>query len=146
VAQTALSFRFETLDLRDIDSRLLLESPTSADNVLAILCAGGNSPLAIQRIMKAIGKKPINTQLDNFTKLIILAGLRSAEKIVIQEIKKMGFTIDLMENKIFRQVFKDGERKGFRKVKPLSCGSCKLASADCRNGRKKNSMEQTAPC
>ncbi len=80
------------------------------------------------RIIRQLGKLPEKERIDRFTQLLILSGLRKAERLVVEEAKPMSLEINLMENEVFRDLFlfreKRGEERGEKRGEKL--GHAKL--------------------
>lgn len=73
------------IDIRDFDARPLLESKSPADNLLAILCRNGTDREVVRRIIRQLGKLPEKERIDRLTQLLILSGLRKAERVIVEE-------------------------------------------------------------
>ncbi|MEW6125458.1 MAG: hypothetical protein AB1757_00225 [Acidobacteriota bacterium] len=115
VRDNRLSYRYDAIDVREIDSEVLLASDSVEDNLLSILCHNGSSVQSIRKILRNAKSLPEKKFLDNVEKLLILSGLRNVEEVVIREVKRMPVAIDLMENKVIRKYFEQGEQSGMRK-------------------------------
>ncbi len=100
-----LTFRYEVIDIRQFDAESLLASDSPAGNLLAILCRNGTDRKAVRRIISKLGKLPEKERIDRLTQLLILSGLRKAERLVVEEVKPMSLEINLMENAVFRDLF-----------------------------------------
>jgi len=107
-----LQFRYQVLDIRDLDAAPLLASQAPADNLLAILCRQGARRESVRRILRRIARLPQRQRLDRLTQLLILSGLRQAEELIKEEVQQMPFEIDIMENSFLRGIFLDGEKQG----------------------------------
>ncbi|MBF0437052.1 MAG: hypothetical protein HQL77_17030 [Magnetococcales bacterium] len=82
IEEPNLSFRYEVIDIRSIDCRELLDSPSLEENILAILCRIDNQKEVIREILYRINELPIKTRADALTKLVILSRLRRLEMVV----------------------------------------------------------------
>ncbi|MBF0436750.1 MAG: DUF4351 domain-containing protein [Magnetococcales bacterium] len=116
IEEKNLSFRYEVVDIRSINCRELLDSPSLEDNILAILCRIDNQKEVIQEILYRISELPIKARADALTKLVILSRLRRLETVVKEEAEDMALTFNLMENDVFRpmilKALMDGEQRG----------------------------------
>ncbi|MBF0144794.1 MAG: DUF4351 domain-containing protein [Magnetococcales bacterium] len=119
-----LSFRYEVIDIRSIDCRTLMASPSMEENILAILCRIDNQKEVIQEILYRISELPLKARADALTKLVILSRLRRLEMVVKTEALEMSLTFNLMENDVFRPMIMKvqmdseqiGEQKGEAKI------------------------------
>ncbi|MEO5329719.1 MAG: DUF4351 domain-containing protein [Magnetococcus sp. THC-1_WYH] len=116
IKEPNLSFRYEVIDIRSIDCRELLDSPSLEENILAILCRIDNQKEVIQEILYRISELPIKARADALTKLAILSRLRRLETVVKTEADEMSLTFNLMENDVFRPIIMkaqmESEQKG----------------------------------
>ncbi|MBF0437328.1 MAG: DUF4351 domain-containing protein [Magnetococcales bacterium] len=116
IEEPSLSFRYEVIDIRSIDCRQLMDSPSLEENILAILCRIDNQREVIQEILYRISDLPIKARADALTKLVILAKLRRLEMVVKTEAETMSLTFNLMENDVFRPMIlkelREAERVG----------------------------------
>lgn len=112
IVHPRLTFSYEIVDISRLDARLLLESDSTTDNLLALLCRGGTERITIEKILRSLAWLPKRELQDRLTQLLILAGLREAEALVIEEVKKMTLEINVMENSFLRGIFLDGEKAG----------------------------------
>jgi predicted transposase YdaD len=114
-----LKYRYRAIDIREFDAEPLLESDSPADNLLALLCHNGATRDSIQRILSNILRLPERERIDRFTQLLIISGLRKAEALVQEEVKRMPLTINPMENTVIREWIinaqLEGEEKGEKK-------------------------------
>ncbi|MBF0147254.1 MAG: DUF4351 domain-containing protein [Magnetococcales bacterium] len=116
IEEPSLSFRYEVVDIRNIDCRELMDSSSLEENILAILCRIDNKKVIIQEILYRISELPIKARADALTKLVILSRLRRLETVVKMEAEEMSLTFNLMENDVFRPIIMkaqmDSEQKG----------------------------------
>lgn len=122
-----LMFRYEVIDIRDFSAEPLLKSDSPADNLLALLCRNGSDRDSVRRIIRKLGKLPEKERIDRLTQLLILSGLRKAERLIIEETKPMSLQIDLMENSVIREFVlnrvreseESGEKRGEKRGEML---------------------------
>ena len=107
-----LQFRYDVTDIRVLDGADLLNSPSIEDNVLALLCRGGNAPPVIRQIVERIARLPMKARADALTRVMILARLRQAEEIVQEETKQTEMEIDIREHPFLYDIFLQGEARG----------------------------------
>jgi predicted transposase YdaD len=112
-----LSFRYRTIDIRDLDGDQLLESEETGDNVIAILARLRDAERAVRKIVGRIAKLPAAERELAFQQLIILAGLRRLSKTVEKETRTMPIYIDLLENEVIGPAYKKGLEEGELKGK-----------------------------
>jgi predicted transposase YdaD len=113
-----LTFRYDVIDIRQFDAEPLLSSDSPADNLLALLCRNGTDRKAVRRIISQLGRLPEKERIDRLTQLLILSGLRKAERLIIEEAEPMSLQINLMENDVIREfVLKHGRESEERGAK-----------------------------
>lgn len=112
VQHPRLQYSYEVMDIRQFDAAPLLESSSAADNLLALLCHDGTTRPKIKRILQNLLHLPERERIDRLLQLLILSGLRKVEAIIQEEVKLMPLTINLMENKFFRDAFLGGKEEG----------------------------------
>jgi predicted transposase YdaD len=112
-----LSFRYRTIDIRDLDGDRLLESEETGDNVIAILARLRDKEGAVRKIVGRIAKLPAGERDFAFQQLILLAGLRRLSKTVEKETRTMPIYIDLLENEVIGPAYKRGLEEGELKGK-----------------------------
>ena len=105
IEEPNLSFRYEVVDIRDIDCQELMASPLLEENILAILCRMGDQNETIREILCRISELPDKARADALTKLVILSRLRRLETVVKKEAEEMALTFNVMENDVLRPLF-----------------------------------------
>jgi hypothetical protein len=111
-----VTFRYETVDIRDLDGDGLLESDQIGDNVIAILARLRDRRLAVHRILTRIAKLDRVPREYALGQLFRISGLRRLEEFVEQEAGTMPILIDLMENKVLGREIRRGIRIGEAKM------------------------------
>ncbi len=112
IAQDSLQYRYHAIDIRDIDCRRLLASPTLEDNLLALLCGLDDEAKVVRTVLGKIAALDENTRRDALQWLEILCGLRPLKPVIQREIEKMPISLNLKENPFFQEAFAEGEQKG----------------------------------
>lgn len=107
-----ISFRYEAVDIRDLDGDVLLESRHIGDNVMAILARLSDSREAVHRVLDRISGLDRPEREIALRQLITLAGLRHMEQWVEQEARKMPLLDDIMDNKVLGRERKLGFQEG----------------------------------
>ncbi len=115
IEETDLTFRYTVRDIQDIDCRHMLDSSLLEENLLAILCRMVDERNTIRQVLTRIGTLPAKAGADALEKLMVLAGLRKLETVIIQEIDEMAISVDVMENAFLRDIFGKGEENGRQK-------------------------------
>ncbi|MEO5333969.1 MAG: hypothetical protein H7839_18300, partial [Magnetococcus sp. YQC-5] len=82
IEENNLFFRYEVVDIRTIDCRELMDSPSLEENILAVLCRMDHQKETIREILYRISELPDKARADALTKLLILCRLRQLETIV----------------------------------------------------------------
>lgn len=112
IAQDSLQYRYHVIDIRDIDCRRLLASPTLEDNLLALLCGLDDEAKVVRTVLGKIAGLDENRRRDALQWLEILSGLRPLKPVIQREIEKMPISLNLKENPFFQEAFAEGEQKG----------------------------------
>jgi predicted transposase YdaD len=112
LALDQLSFRYQVVDIRDIDCRSLLASPSLEDNLLALLCRLHDEGEAVRAVLGKIAALDQNQRRDALERLQILCGLRPLQAAIESEVKRMPITLNLRDNPFFREAFAEGEERG----------------------------------
>ncbi|WP_180540569.1 DUF4351 domain-containing protein [Nevskia soli] len=107
------SFRYEVIDLRDVDGDTLLASDNLGDNVLAIVTRLRDQQTAIEEILRKISTRDETRREQAIEQLLILAGLRGLEEAVEEAILKMATINDIiLSNKVLGREYKRGREEG----------------------------------
>jgi len=114
-----LKYRYDLINIKDLDCTALLQSDSLSDNLLALLGKLQDKQTAFQRVMKKIAILPQNKRADMLEKLAILVGLRPKElPLLLEKEKYMSISIDLEQNPIFVEIFnryaQRGEQRGIQ--------------------------------
>ncbi len=104
--------RYTIVDIRKFDAEMLLESPFTADTVIAILARYSERPETIRRILARIAKLEKGYRSSAFSKLMILAGIRELEDVVRKEARHMPILNDIMDHKVIGPAIREGLEQG----------------------------------
>lgn len=107
-----LSFYYELIDSRQLEGRLLLESDSLADNILAILCRLDNYDFTIKNILNKIKELDDNARKDMLLILANLASLRNLNPILEQEEQRMSIELSIENNFFMQKAFQQGTQQG----------------------------------
>jgi len=108
-----LKYRYDLINIKDLDCTDLLQSESLSDNLLALLGKLQDKQTAFQRVMKKIAVLPQNKRADMLEKLAILVGLRPKElPLLLEKEKYMSISIDLEQNPIFVEIFNRYTQRG----------------------------------
>lgn len=110
--QDSLRYRYEVIDVRAIDCRILLESPAIEDNLLALLCHLHDEAEAVRAVLGKIAGLDENSRQDALQQLEILSGLRPLRPLIQREVEKMPITLNLKDNPFFQEAFAEGKQEG----------------------------------
>lgn len=105
-------FRYELVDIRDLDGRVLLESDQMGDNVLAILTRWQDQRGAVRAILEKLSGLKEDAREFCFEALLTLSGLRGLEQIVEEEASKMPVLNDILDHKVLGREYKRGKQEG----------------------------------
>jgi predicted transposase YdaD len=114
-----LKYRYDLINIKELDCTDLLQSESLSDNLLALLGKLQDKAAAFQRVMNKIAMLPQNKRADMLEKLAILVGLRPKElPLLLEKEKYMSISIDLEQNPIFVEIFnrytQRGEQRGIQ--------------------------------
>ncbi len=112
VEAMGIRFRYDLLDVRDLDCEALLESDAVSDNILAVLTRTNDRIGTIRRILGKISRLAPGRREDAVRKLLILSGMRGFETVVIEERIRMPVTFDIMDNKVLGPAIRQGIAQG----------------------------------
>jgi hypothetical protein len=90
-----LDFRFASRDARDLDADALLASPEIGDALMAVLCREGTKPDKVRKILERIEGAEAFRRDRDYGRLLILAELRDASRVVDTELKRMNIQVNL---------------------------------------------------
>ena len=109
----SIGFRFEVLNLREMDAEGLLNSEDWADNVLGLL-AKGEPMRALDSIVERL--RGMNAEEQGWAggTLLLLSGILGIEETVSSRIKEVGM-INVMENKVLGPMLQQEYEKGVDK-------------------------------
>ncbi len=109
-----LSFYYDLIDIRNLDGRLLLESDSISDNILAILCHLDNYDVTIKNILNKINQLDDKSRKDMLLILANLATLRNLKPILEQEEQRMSIELSIENNLFMQRAFQKGTQKGLQ--------------------------------
>jgi len=114
-----LKYRYDFINIKNLDCTALLQSDSLSDNLLALLGRLQDKAAAFQRVMNKVAMLPQNKRADMLEKLAILVGLRPKElPLLLEKEKYMSISIDLEQNPIFVEIFnrytQRGEQRGIQ--------------------------------
>ena len=112
ISHSMLQFSYHLIDIRLLNTNVLLGSESLADNVLAVFGEGLTQAEIIRQILEKFSVLSQNEQRDWVEKLMILSGLRGAENIVQEEAHRMGISTDIRDNKFYQEAYSIGIEDG----------------------------------
>ncbi|HVW86626.1 MAG TPA: DUF4351 domain-containing protein [Bryobacteraceae bacterium] len=107
-----LSFRYRIVDVREFDGDRLVESDAVGDNVIAILARLRDRGEAVRRIVGKIAALEAADRETALKALMLLAGLRSLEDVVEEEVSKVPVLNDILENRVLGREYNRGREEG----------------------------------
>ena len=121
-----LSFSYEMLDIRQIDCRVLLESPDPMDRLLACLCKVEDEAYLIEKLIKTMESMNEEERKDYLLKALTLTELRPNLRIKLtEEVKHMPIVVrpedvrlpkkKLRKDILYRLGLEEGEVIGIEK-------------------------------
>jgi len=114
IEEPGFSFRYELVDIRDLDADLLLASPRIEDNLLAVLMRLPDKALTIRQILTRIGKLEEPKRRAAFAQFLIISGLRRLSSSVEQEAEKMPILNDIMDHEVIGPATRKGLQQGLQ--------------------------------
>lgn len=110
-----LRFRFDLIDARLLDPAVMLASDHPCDIVMALFAAsddiGGRVRAVIRRLAARFADDPARLR-DALAKLALLAPLRYAQPVVLEEFNLMPYTINLETDPFASRFFLKGRAEG----------------------------------
>ncbi len=118
-----LVFRYEILDIRQIDCRVLLESPDPMDRLLACLCKVEDEVYLIEKLIKTMENMNEEERKDYFLKALTLTELRPNLRIrLTEEVRHMPIVVrpediklpkkKLRKDILYRLGLEEGKKEG----------------------------------
>jgi hypothetical protein len=99
-----LQFRYEVIDVRQIDAEFLLKSKSVEDRIMAILCHADNAQTTIRRILHSLTPLPAKIQSDKIEQLLVLSRLRGLTDMVTQEVQRRNALKEILsESKVWME-------------------------------------------
>ena len=125
-----LTFSYEILDIRQIDCRVLLESPDPMDRLLACLCKVEDEVYLIEKLIKTMEGMNDEERKDYLLKALTLTELRPNLRIrLTEEVKPMPIVVrpedirlpkrKLRKDILYRLGLEEGEVIGIEKGKQI---------------------------
>ncbi len=125
-----LSFSYEILDIRQIDCKVLLESPDPMDRLLACLCKVEDEVYLIEKLIKTMESMNEEERKDYLLKALTLTELRPNLRIKLtEEVKPMPIVVrpedirlpkrKLRKDILYRLGLEEGEVIGIEKGKQI---------------------------
>jgi predicted transposase YdaD len=134
-----LNFKFDLVDIRELDGERLLHSRGLGDNVLAILTGLGDNPEAVRKIVSRIAKLDDEERQSTLQQLSILAGLREWEPLVREEVDRVPVTENILNHPAIRPAYRKGRREG--REAGLEAGLKQGLQKGLRKGRREGREE-----
>lgn len=93
--EPVLGFRYVARDTRELDADALIDSPEIGDALMAVLCREGTKPDKVRKILERIEGAEAFRRDRDYGRLLILAELRDASRVVDTELKRMNIQVNL---------------------------------------------------
>jgi hypothetical protein len=107
-----IDYRYQLVDIRDLDGEAMLESDSTSDNILALLAGVQDTVTAIRRVLGKIARLQPGKREDAIRKLLLVSGMRGVGRLFQQETKKMPVDMDIMEHEILGPVIRKSMKDG----------------------------------
>ncbi|HLI85490.1 MAG TPA: DUF4351 domain-containing protein [Bryobacteraceae bacterium] len=108
----ALHYSYQLVDIRDLDTERLLESPSVGDNMIAILTRLRDPRAVVHRVVQRIARLPQAEREEALARLTILAGLRRLDDILEEEKEKMPITESIMTHGLIGPMIRNARKEG----------------------------------
>ena len=106
-------FRYRVIDSRTLDPAPLLASPAIEDAVLAVLFGDlQDLPARVRAILTRFAALAPRPRRDAVAQLLILAGLRNAAALVLEETKTMPLQFEPITDPLFLDLIRKGQIEG----------------------------------
>ena len=111
----SMDFRFDMVNLRELDAEALLESDDWADNALALL-AKGEPARVLEVVLPRLRAMRKDDQNWATATLVLLSGILGMETVVNERLKEVGM-INIMENKVLGPLIQQGIDRGMEQLR-----------------------------
>ena len=115
LAGAQASFRYDLVDIREIEAGRLLASDRVGDNVIAILTRLQSPELYVRRTVEKLAGLEEDARAFYIQALFELASLRDLEELVETEVRKMPVVLNVLDNKVLGREYKRGLEEGLQK-------------------------------
>jgi predicted transposase YdaD len=114
IEEPGFSFRYQLVDIRDLDAGQLLASPRIEDNLVAILMRLPDQEFTIRQILGRIAKLEEPARSAAFAQFLIISGLRRLVPSVEEEAEKMPILNDIMDHQVIGPAIRKGLQQGLQ--------------------------------
>ena len=101
-------FRYELVDIRQINGNELLHSHALGSNILAILGQVNNPQQTAREVLVRIAQSPPEQRAVALSQFMLISGLRGLENFVKKEAQRMPILTDILDHKVIGPAFNDG--------------------------------------
>jgi predicted transposase/invertase (TIGR01784 family) len=108
------SYQYALLDIRDLDTKTLLNSPHIEENVLAILTRLHDKRATVRKILSKIVVLDESAKRTAYAQLLVISGLRRMEETITQEERTMPVTEDIRNHAIIGPALRQGHKEGHK--------------------------------
>jgi len=105
-------YRYTLVNIRDLDSTLLMASSYIEDNVLAILTRLQNQAATVREILQRIANLEPSQRRNALAQLLVISELRDLADLVQEETRKMPILDDIMDHSVLGPVLRQGRNEG----------------------------------
>jgi hypothetical protein len=111
---SALKYRVQIVDIREVAALPLLESERVEDNLIAVLCRKGAGDRAVRRIIGRLVALDEKERVDRIAQLLILSELRGVGDRIRREVARMPIEIDLEKSPVFGPMILRAQKRGIK--------------------------------
>ncbi|HEY3742636.1 MAG TPA: hypothetical protein VGL53_22460 [Bryobacteraceae bacterium] len=110
ISRGGMQYRFEVLNLRDIEATAFLESASDNERMLAVLCQSADPRATIAAILGSWKHLPAKELRQNIKNLFVLSQLRKRDTIVKEESTHVPVDLDIRDNALYKMAAIETER------------------------------------
>lgn len=113
IANGQVTFDYHFVDIKGVDPEPLISKGDAGDAALALLCRNGSSPAMVRRVLAKIDAIPSGVEkADALARCLVFAQMRDVTKLVEQEVRNMGITVNMAESELLREPIDQAHKSG----------------------------------
>ncbi len=114
IDEGSLQFRYSLVDIRQFSGEVFLQSPSSSERALALLCPVPDARETIARVLRSWAEVPFDERNNLLETLVILSGLRGLKSVVQERLPSMAINTEVLirDNEWFQEWKELGVKEG----------------------------------